>query len=165
MEMDDGVETLYAWVRQTRAPLMTALEALGPARYTAPQATLAGDSVRDRHIHMAQCYLHWVARVGLERDLPGFDAAAVQRPADAAPAFAQADEAVASLCRRYAGRLDERFARTVAQGRRQFTARWLLSHPITHEFHHKGQIVVVLRMFGIDPGDTDLVWPFASAQD
>lgn len=146
------------WVRQTRKPLMTALEALGPERYRAPQATLAGDSVRDRHIHMAQCYIHWAARVGLEQDVP--TVMDYPEPAAARSVFVIADDAVGRLLECYAGRLDEPFVRSSGDFTGTFTARWLLAHPITHEFNHKGQIVVVLRMFGVDPGDTDMIYPF-----
>ena len=159
--MDDGLERLYAWVRATREPLVAALERLGPERYRAPQATLAGESVRDRHVHMAQCYIHWVARVGLEQKVANPHVLDVAEPEAARAVFAQADAAVEALLERFAGRLDEPFLRPVDEGRQaRFTARWLVSHPITHEFSHKGQIVVVLRMFGVDPGDTDLVYPF-----
>jgi len=158
-----GLAVTYDWVRRTREPLVKALGALGADRYAAPQATLAGDSVRDRHLHMAQCYIHWVERVGLERDVPDPDPADYPDPVSALAAFERADRAVAELLERHAGRLDEEFVRTNRDFTGRFTARWLLSHPITHEFHHKGQIVVVVRMFGVDPGDTDLIYPFPFA--
>ncbi len=43
------------------------------------------------------------------------------------------------------------------------TQRWLLLHPITHEFHHKGQLLALARILEHPlPGDidTDLVLPF-----
>ena len=41
----------------------------------------------------------------------------------------------------------------------QFTILWLFTHTITHEFHHKGQIVKLGRQFGYIPPDTDLIEP------
>jgi uncharacterized damage-inducible protein DinB len=161
--VDDGLVTVYDWVRRTREPLFAALAALGPERYRAPQATFAGDSVRDRHVHIAQCYVHWVARVGLGEDIADPRADDYADAAAARSAFAVADAAVQRLVTRFAGRLDEPFVRTSGGPTGRFTARWLLTHPITHEFHHKGQIVVVLRLFGVDPGDTDLIPPFDAA--
>jgi uncharacterized damage-inducible protein DinB len=160
--VSDGMSVMYDWVRQTRDPLIAALSALGPERYQAPQATLAGDSVRDRHLHIAQCYIYWVARVGLGENIPD------PRPEDfadaqsARAAFTTADGAVARMLERFAGRMDEVIERRSGEYVGEFTPRWLLSHPITHEFNHKGQIIVVVRMFGVDPGDTDLVYPFKS---
>lgn len=158
--MEDGLETLYTWVRMTREPLMRALNALDPARYRAPQATLAGDSIRDRHVHMAQCYIHWVARVGLGEQVENPRPEAFLEPAATRAVFAQADAAVARLLERHAGGLDETFLARSGDFTGPFSARWLVAHPITHEFHHKGQIVVVMRLFGVEVGDTDLIYPF-----
>lgn len=33
----------------------------------------------------------------------------------------------------------------------------LLMHTITHEFHHKGQIVVMARKMGYEPPNTDVL--------
>jgi uncharacterized damage-inducible protein DinB len=48
-------------------------------------------------------------------------------------------------------------------GNLKLTQRWLLLHPITHEFHHKGQLLALARVLEHPlPGnmDTDLVLPF-----
>lgn len=37
------------------------------------------------------------------------------------------------------------------------TPRQLLIHSITHEFHHKGQIVAMLRLLNHTPENTDIL--------
>ncbi|SIQ72385.1 DinB family protein [Priestia flexa] len=37
------------------------------------------------------------------------------------------------------------------------TPRQLLIHSITHEFHHEGQIVIMLRLLGYTPENTDIL--------
>ncbi|MCY9423036.1 DinB family protein, partial [Bacillus paralicheniformis] len=37
------------------------------------------------------------------------------------------------------------------------TPHQLLIHSITHEFHHKGQIVAMLRLLGYIPNNTDIL--------
>jgi len=39
------------------------------------------------------------------------------------------------------------------------TPRWLFTHTVTHEFHHKGQVVSLGRRLGYPPPETDLVLP------
>ncbi|QQK78224.1 hypothetical protein HUG15_07355 [Salicibibacter cibarius] len=41
----------------------------------------------------------------------------------------------------------------------ELTTLWLYTHVITHEFHHKGQIVSMSRNLGYIPEDTDLIEP------
>ncbi len=56
---------------------------------------------------------------------------------------------------------DEPFTWTSPSGyAHTLTRRWLILHPITHEFHHKGQALALARVLGHPhPGnpDTDLV--------
>jgi hypothetical protein len=68
---------------------------------------------------------------------------------------------VARLLERFGGHLDDPIERTVWGQVERVTPRWLIMHPITHEFSHKGQIVVMVRLLGVEPFDTDRVRPFA----
>lgn len=58
---------------------------------------------------------------------------------------------------------DEPFVWTAPEGfQERLTQRWLILHPITHEFHHKGQALALARVLGHPhPGDldTDMVAP------
>lgn len=63
-------------------------------------------------------------------------------------AFAEVDVAVAEALATFAD-LDEPFAWTDPQGgTKTLTRRWLLLHPITHEFHHNGQALALGRVLG-----------------
>ncbi|PFP27641.1 hypothetical protein COJ96_15565 [Bacillus sp. AFS073361] len=44
-----------------------------------------------------------------------------------------------------------------ASERLSITPCKLLTHTITHEFHHKGQIVAMLRQMGYEPPNTDVL--------
>ncbi|MEW6724052.1 MAG: DinB family protein [Bacillota bacterium] len=41
----------------------------------------------------------------------------------------------------------------------RLTARWLMTHMTTHEFHHKGQVASIGRILGYPPPETDLALP------
>ena len=160
--MDPAIEIPYAWVRATRARLMAAMEALDEASYTEPQPVLAGASVRDRFVHIADCYDFWLRCVGLEEgEGVRVRAAAFPDLAAARAAFVRVDALVGGFSAAFARRLDEPLARTLDGAPATLTARWLLAHPVTHEFHHKGQIVVALRLMGVDASDNDLAKPLA----
>lgn len=37
------------------------------------------------------------------------------------------------------------------------TPRQLLFHTVTHEFHHKGQVMAMMRQLGMEPPNTDVL--------
>ena len=144
---------LYGWVRQTREVLF---------RYAAdlPAAVLRRkhdgffDSMLGLMAHVAECYLRWTGNVG-----QGLEAIELPRPVreldDVRALFRRVDDVVLEAL---ASDLD----RSVTWRDRTLTLRWLVAHPITHEFHHKGQIASLGRILGhpVPEGtDLDLVLP------
>lgn len=77
-------------------------------------------------------------------------------------AFREVDRVVEQACASFI-QPDEVFELIrPGRDRLQVTQRWLIMHPITHEFHHKGQLLALGRILGHPlpaGGDTDLVLP------
>jgi len=161
---DEGLMTTYDWVRRTRQTLLHHLSSLPGEAYLAPRPELDGQSVRDRHMHIAACYIGWTGRRALlEEGLALPDAAGWPDAERAWSWFEAVDFMVARLFETYGDRLDEPLERAFRDKPVRITARWALTHPMTHEFHHKGQIVVASRLLGYPAPDTDMVLPFAEA--
>ncbi|MDI3298343.1 MAG: DinB family protein [Bacillota bacterium] len=159
----DGIRTLYDWVRATRRSLFDYLEGWPVELYLRPLELLAGESVRDRHVHVAECYVTWLATVGLEEGSSPPSPGEVPDVRRARALFAEVDRLVERFLGRFEGELDRPLARSWRGERRELTPRWLLAHPITHEFHHKGQIVLAGRWLGRPAPDTDLLFPEEAA--
>lgn len=159
--MSQPLPQLYEWVRQTREVLFTYCESLPAELYVTTHPGFGHGSIRATHLHVADCYDHWLANFGLREgrsrykpeDYP--DLAAVRR------AFAAADATVQRFLARYGASLDESVTNSVRWQPEPLTvpALWLLSHSITHEFHHKGQIASLGRILGHPAPDTDLLLP------
>lgn len=160
--MSDDLRQLYRWVQGARATLFAYLEGLPPDAYTRELPGFPwGGSMRNLHVHIADCYVYWLEYVGQQqprRDLRFEDYPDV---ASVRAAFAQVDALVDRFLDHFAGRLDKPLRRVVSWRPRGLTvtSRWLLLHPITHEFHHKGQMVVIGRQLGYPPPETDLAFP------
>ncbi|MFK7696805.1 DinB family protein [Paenibacillus sp. HJGM_3] len=73
--------------------------------------------------------------------------------------FQRMDSIVDIFLREYGERLDHRIIGTLSWRSEEFdlTALELMSHVITHEFHHKGQIMTMGRILGYTPPDTDII--------
>ncbi|MDI3318057.1 MAG: DinB family protein [Bacillota bacterium] len=160
----DGIRTVYDWVRATRQALLDHLEGWPPELYRRPLELLAGESVRDRHVHIAEGYVVWLERVGLqERSFADPAPGEVPDARRARALFAEVDRLVERFLARFEGELDRPLPRRWKGEELELTPRWLLAHPITHEFHHKGQIVLAARLLGHPVADSDLRFPHEAA--
>jgi uncharacterized damage-inducible protein DinB len=149
----------YEWVRRTREVLLAYCEALPPTVYRQVLPAFGAQSIRDLQVHVAETYMVHLGLVAPGEQVihpDGEDAAATRR------LFGEVDALVARFLERCGGRMDQPL--TVAPPWRQAPAtrspRWLLTHAVTHEFHHKGQIVKLGRLLGHPvTADTDLALP------
>ncbi|HEX7004419.1 MAG TPA: DinB family protein [Trueperaceae bacterium] len=158
--MNDDLKTLYGLVRRTRAGVLDWLDSLPSGVLTRERYDFAFGSLDGIYTHIADCYLHWVENVGLGRERRWLEGGSV--PA-LRSAFAIVDEVVVEALALFTDP-DEPIRWTSPEGYEEvLSGRWLIAHPITHEFHHKGQSLALARVLGFPhPGrpDTDLVPPF-----
>jgi uncharacterized damage-inducible protein DinB len=159
--MNDDLATFYRLTQRTRARVLDWLEALPPDVLTERREDFAFGSLGGIFAHVADCYLWWVGTVGLGYDdRPAFDGSS----ADALRrAFRDVDAAVGEALATFVD-VDAPMPWTAPEGHQEvLSRRWLILHPITHEFHHKGQALALARVLGRPhPGspDTDLIAPY-----
>lgn len=162
--MNDDLRVLYDWVRRTREAVFAWTASLPPDVYTAERAEFAVGSLRTVHAHAAECYLWWTGHFGLGLDWAGLERDPASLPDVAAmrARYLQVDQVVERALAAFAD-VDAGFTiHHPEAGPMRVTRRWLLLHPLTHEFHHKGQMLAMGRMLGhpFPAGrDTDLVHP------
>ncbi|GEM83173.1 DinB family protein [Meiothermus hypogaeus] len=163
--MNDDLRVFYGWVRRSREILFGYCTSLPPEIYTQERPDFAFGSMRNLHAHVADCYLWWVGTVGLGKPQAPIQGSEVPDVAAMRKVFAQADAVVEEALQTF-NQLDQIYEWTHPRKgwKAKVSQRWLLLHPITHEFHHKGQITALGRVLGhpavLSPGmDTDLVNP------
>lgn len=75
--------------------------------------------------------------------------------------FEQADRYVEKVLEQFTDKFDKPIEKKLVwrekSGLIRKTPRQLLVHSITHESHHKGQIVAMLRLLGHTPKNTDIL--------
>lgn len=160
--MADDLRTFYELVKRTRAGVLNWLEALPSDVFNAERDDFAYGSLNRIFSHIADCYMVWLRRGGIGGE---FEWVKVEDAQGLRAAFDRVD-ALADQALRTFERWDEPFVHTYPDGWEDtLTQRWLILHPITHEFHHKGQALALARVLGHPhPGspDTDLVQPLPS---
>ena len=158
--MNDDLTTLYRLVQRTRARVLGWLDTLPPGALTEQRPDFAFGSLDRVYAHVADCYLWWLGTVGFGRERMEFEGGSVGALRDA---FRVVDAVVEEALATFED-LDAPMHWTAPEGHQEvLSRRWLLLHPITHEFHHKGQALALARALGHPhhgAPDTDLVAPY-----
>lgn len=153
----------YEWVRQTRRTLLDFCRELKPNDLTRHNG-FGWESVRDTLVHIADCYYAWLGSFVLlktnkpltpKKELDHFNLDKIIER------FEEVDSIVNEVFEQHGNYLNERIERKIpwreASETISLTPGKLLMHTITHEFHHKGQIVAMLRQMGYEVPNTDVL--------
>jgi uncharacterized damage-inducible protein DinB len=151
----------YDLVRMTRQSLFTFLESVPVDSLHTEMPGFGFGTIARTHLHVAGCYMHWLVGFANIRSKPEYPTEEEIRSTDVAMLrrwFSLSDEVVDEFLHAYGSRVTE-LIYNESEGPIGLTPLWLMTHTMTHEFHHKGQIVTLARTLGYAPPDTDLVYP------
>jgi uncharacterized damage-inducible protein DinB len=113
----------------------------------------------DLLVHNANTYIHWLNNFGLDGAIPFHESADIKTLKAIETLYEQVNQVVYDFLQKYS--LDYGQLLTKKTPRRQIvitvTPLQLFTHVITHEFHHKGQIMTMSRLLGYTPVDTDVI--------
>lgn len=151
----------YGWVIDTRDVLFGFLEGLPFDLLCKDLPSFGHGSIRNLLAHVARTYRWWLHAFPRGQTLPRRDAKEIKSCMTFREDFRAVDRLVRSFLRAQGGGLDEPSGHVVPWDPKPFvtTPRWLFTHVVTHEFHHKGQIVTMCRQLGHPPIETDLALP------
>jgi uncharacterized damage-inducible protein DinB len=143
--------------RDSRKRLLEFLSTLSEADFVRPLPEAGMKSVRDLIVHTVDASGFWINLIRNRPHVP-MDPADFPTPRSIVPA---ADEIADRIHDALTGADREWFGRetTVSHGGEswQVVPMMAVMHMLTHEYHHKGQIVMLARMLGYRPPDTDLL--------
>jgi uncharacterized damage-inducible protein DinB len=154
----------YEWVKETREILLDFCREVKPDDFTRQLNGFGFQSMRDTLVHIANCYIAWLGSFVLlktkkpltpKEDVPQFGLDEIKAR------FEQADSFVNEVFEGLANNMDKPIQRAIPwrDGSEEIsmTPGKLLMHTVTHEFHHKGQIVAMARHMGYEPPNTDVL--------
>lgn len=116
-------------------------------------------SIADLLVHNANTYISWINNFGLDGNSPFFTAAQVKSLAEIKSIYDWVDSFMDKFLEQYSH--DPEWPITATVKHRGITLSQtplqLYTHVVTHEFHHKGQILTMSRLLGYTPIDTDVI--------
>lgn len=157
--MEAAFAQQHALVVGARGALLDYCARLAPAHFAAPVAELNGGSIRGLLVHVAGCYDYWLGQVGLGRAAASVPPETVPDMVALRAVFAAVDALVAEFGQHHAAGwlVPKPFMLPRQQRQLEFTPLQLFTHALTHEFHHKGQVLSMSRLLGYVPVDTDVI--------
>lgn len=161
-EVMESVSEIYDWVRATRKGLLDYCAELPVEVFLAEREDAGWGSMRNTLVHTASCYIFWLGETALGEDPEQLRYADFPDAASVAGLYARrVDPLVEEFRARFGGGLRTPLSLGVRWQPEPFvtTPLWVFTHMVTHEFHHKGQVVVLGRLHGYPAPDTDLAMP------
>lgn len=148
----------YDLVRDARAALLDYCETIAPQDFMNANSSFGrGGSIRNLLVHIANTYEFWIAGHALKTDRTLTEYNAVHDVKASRSLFNEIDDLIATYFDKYSSK-DSGEIRFVVNGLNGTTTPFkLFTHVITHEFHHKGQILSLSRHLGYIPADTDVM--------
>jgi uncharacterized damage-inducible protein DinB len=147
----------YNLVTSSRDVLFDYCGKIAENDFVAENSSFGRGSIRNLLVHIGNTYEFWIGRHALNMELNFTPCNTIDNAAEAKAFFLTIDSIVNRFLQFYSGSQLEEMVfeinnrRIIANPLKPFT------HVITHEFHHKGQILSLSRHLGYIPVDTDII--------
>ena len=152
----------YAMVQGSREILLSFVETSIGEDLNTPVPAYANKTIRQLLEHSASCYFYWLAYFALEWPLGSVNCEGFTTVPLIRGLYHQVDELITTFLEKFSDNLDLPLSGEPEEwGDENATPLQLFTHVVTHEFHHKGQILVMSRQLGYIPPDTDVRLSFS----
>ena len=147
----------YEFVKESRSVLFEYCKTISPEDFVNQNTSFGrGGSMRNLLVHIASTYEYWIASIALKKNINYAEYENFRTIEDIILLFDTVDtfmsEFIAAM-----DQFENEITYETQNIVRSATPFKLFSHVITHEYHHKGQILSLTRHLGYIPVDTDMI--------
>lgn len=147
----------YNFVRDARGILLEYCERISENDLVREKPDFGRGSIRNLLVHIANIYEYWIGKQGLKKNLPFTSYDSKTNIKDLVDLFLQVDSLMDEFFEIIEQNQIEKIVYQRNGNTEKVTPLMLFTHVITHEFHHKGQILSLSRHLGYEPIDTDII--------
>lgn len=150
----------YQIVKSARCALFSYCETINASDLFKKVEYFNNNNIIDLLLHNANTYISWLDNFGLDGTRTFYERDSAQSLDDIKKIF---EQVVDSIVNEFLNKYNDDYL----QEQTKYIARkgialslsplQLFTHVITHEFHHKGQILTMSRLLGYIPVDTDAI--------
>jgi uncharacterized damage-inducible protein DinB len=148
----------YELLQGSREVVLNFIETQVGEDLNKPVPAYEGNTIRYLLVHTANTYFHWLLYFALKKPFTLLDDQSFTTLNLIRPLYREVDETMTVFLENFAEQLDIPLNNTLSRNRQvSATPLQLFTHVLTHEFHHKGQIMTMCRLLGHIPPDTDVI--------
>ena len=147
----------YELVRSSRQVLLDYCKTLSINDFLVENSSFGRGSIRNLLVHVGNTYEFWIGREALKKNIRFTEYQSINNVGETGVLFSSIDSLVEDFINLYQ---DKHLVdiETEVHGKIILASPFkLFTHVITHEFHHKGQILSLSRHLGYVPVDTDVI--------
>ncbi|MDZ4681007.1 MAG: DinB family protein [Saprospiraceae bacterium] len=155
--MQKTLELQYDLIKSARSVLLDYCETMSREDFLTENSAFGRGSVRNLLVHNANTYIGWLGIRALKRDRPFMAYESVSNVPEIRRLFKDIDTLAADFIAGFSGDYLTPIELDLGDEIIAASPFMLFTHVITHEFHHKGQILSLSRHLGYTPVDTDVM--------
>ena len=147
----------YEFVKSSRGVLLEYCKTLSNKDFLIENSTFGRGSVRNLLVHIGNTYEFWIGKQCLKKNIKFTEYNSVKNATEAEGFFSSVDTLLEEFVNVYTE--EHMIDIEININDKLITASplKLFTHVITHEFHHKGQVLSLSRHLGYVPVDTDIM--------
>lgn len=153
------VQEQYVWVQGAREAMLQYLNTVHPEHFVQELPAFGDRSIRFQCVHTINTYQFWIGEIGLQQEPVYLKPELYKDITMLAAAYQMVDTLILEFEQQYGNALQSSLSRIIKSRNLPIVVSplKLFTHVITHEFHHKGQILSMSRQLGYTPPDTDVI--------
>jgi len=156
--MKEILSTQYELTRDARTVLMNYCATIPQENFVRSHPEVGnGGSIRNLLVHINNSYHGWMLKFAFQEPFQKRAYTDLLTLGDCKDYFQLTDALVKRFINHFDNRYDQAIQGELASRKFDATPIKLFTHVVTHEFHHKGQILVLGRAWGYTPVDTDVL--------
>ncbi|HJP62862.1 MAG TPA: DinB family protein [Mucilaginibacter sp.] len=157
--LEELLQSQYGEIKGARDVLFAYCKSMAPADLFKSVENFNNSSITDLLVHSINTYIGWINNFGFGQELEFYKTENVKNLDEIVVLFDFVNFFMAEFIEKYQDNFLEPITALVKHRgiMKTLTPMHLYTHVITHEFHHKGQILTMSRLLGYTPVDTDVI--------
>ena len=152
------LEDQYELVKDSRSVLLDYCQSISNSDFIKPVNTFGrGGTIRNLLTHITNTYKFWIGENILKKEMIYPDYSSVNNVTDVIDLFDDVNKIMQDFFAEFFEKENLKIEYEINGKKGVSDPHRIFLHAITHEFHHKGQILSLSRNLGYIPIDTDIM--------